>query len=209
MTAGATMSVSQRVFASQWARVTLAVGFALTGFVATVVVVRSDRLERKKFEEQAANVAARIEGNFVAPLEAVFAVDAFTKAAPNEDLASFSKFAKPLLERHPSLAALEWAEFVTDPERAAYELAVSRHNGAPWWIREPGATGAFVPAAKRADYTVLRRLEPYSTTLDGLDVAFEPQRRKFLEMARGRNGMVVTSKFRLVEDAEGVYSVAV
>ncbi|MBL8684157.1 MAG: protein kinase [Myxococcales bacterium] len=184
-------------------------GIVVSGLVAAVLYGRSRALESDAFAQSAATTASAVEQSLRTPLEALHAVDAFTTAVPHNDRHQFSEFARPLLARHPSLAALEWAEFVAGDERAAFEARVSRELGAPFAIREPDARGTMRPSPVRSRYVVLRRLEPYLEPLDGLEVAFEPQRARFLDDALARRATSASARFRLVEDPPHVYSIAV
>lgn len=184
-------------------------GIIVSGLVAAVLYERSRAAEYAAFAAGAATTAAAVEQSLRTPLEALHAVDAFTKAVPQNDRQQFAEFARPLLARNPSLAALEWAEFVNGDERAAFEARVSREIGAPFAIHEPDASGAMRPSPTRPRYVVLRRLEPHLESLDGLEVAFEPQRARFLEDALARRVTSASGRFRLVEDPPHVHSIAV
>jgi len=58
-------------------------------------------------------------------------------------------------------------------------------------------------------HVVLTRLLPFHRELHGLDITFDPLRRQQIAVATVAATPLVTGKFRLVEDPEGVFSVAV
>lgn len=125
---------------------------------------------------------------------------------------SFARFAQALMRRHPGLAALELADAVTDAERQSFEGFASERLGRPFTVREPtstSATGALVPSPRRDRYFPLVAMEPWSDEVIGLDVAFESERRAAIGKAIERGEPFCGPRIRLVEDAPGVFSVAV
>jgi CHASE1-domain containing sensor protein len=189
---------------------TLALGLGCTLLVAAVVARRARESARLAFEERSRVAAEHVEQSFRAPLEALYGIHALGAALPDVDQRRFELFASKLMERYPSLAALELFDVVPGPEREDFERHVSARAGRVFAFHEPSdASGAMVVSPRREQHVVLTRLVPFHEQLHGLDITFDPLRRKQMAAAARAGTPTVTGKFRLVEDPEGVYSVAV
>ncbi len=188
----------------------LAVGLAATAAAGVLAAKRARLAAEAEFARNSQALHAHVTESFRAPLEALHAIHALGGAWPEVDQPRFELFASRLLERYPSLAALELFDVVEASEREPFERKVSAQLGRAFSFREPAATGGgMVPAAPRERYVVLTRLLPLQDGLLGLDLMFDPLRRQQVEDAARAATPLVTGKFRLVEDPEGVFSVAV
>src|SRR5262249_3718970 len=164
-----------------------------------------------EFEQRSRLAATQVEQSFRAPLEALYAIHALGTAWPDVDQRRFELFAVKLMERYPSLAALELFDVVSGAERADFERRVSAQLGRPFSFQEPAPDPPtrMIVSPAREQHVVLTRLLPYSAGLPGLDIRCEPIRRAQIEVAARTSTPLVTAKFRLVEDPTDVYSVAV
>jgi CHASE1-domain containing sensor protein/tRNA A-37 threonylcarbamoyl transferase component Bud32 len=163
---------------------------------------------RAAIDARGEQIVRAIEAKIALPLQALEAVVAYRRVT-TPDRASFRVFASLLLERHPSLAALEFAEVVRHDQRLEVEARLSRDVGRPTRIRHPDAAGRMVPSPDRDAYTVLTSLEPWLDDVIGLDVGFEPERAASLDHAASHGERYCSSRIRLVEDPPDVYSVVV
>ncbi|MCC6623325.1 MAG: CHASE domain-containing protein [Deltaproteobacteria bacterium] len=190
------------------AALTLAIGLGATlaAFFA-MRAVASDDAERA-LAERARRIADAVEAKVQLPVQALEAIVAFQRTGGG-DRATFSTFARTLLDRSPSLAALEFAEIVAHADRPAMEARLSAMVGKPTTIREPDTEGVMGPSPERERYAVLVAMEPWLPDIVGLDVSFEQERRAALDETIRRGERYCSPRFRLVEDPEGVYSVAV
>lgn len=189
----------------------LALGLAGTLLWTAATVKRARSAAQLEFEESSRSAARQVEQSFKAPLEALHAIHALGNAWSDIDQRRFELFAAELIERYPSLAALELFDVVRGEERADFERRVSARTGRPFTFTEPAddGSGRMIVSPPRHKHVVLTRLLPFQPALHGLDIMFDPLRREQIEVATHSGGPVVTSKFRLVEDPPGVYSVAV
>lgn len=178
---------------------------------AALAAERARDAAQRDFHERSLAAAEHVAQSFQAPLEALYGIHALGCALPDVDQRRFELFAHQLLSRYPSLAALELFDVVPGDERAEFERRVSGRIGRPFSFREPSGTAPFhmVRSPPRERHVVLTRLVPFQPELHGLDLTFEPIRRDQIAAATRAGAPLVTGKFRLVEDAEGVYSVAV
>jgi CHASE1-domain containing sensor protein len=189
----------------------LAFGLASTAAWAALAVHRDREAARLDFELQSRSLAAHVEQSFRAPLEALYGIHAMATALPDVDQRRFELFAAKLMERYPSLAALELFDVVAGTDRADFERRLSAQLGRPFSFQEPSPAepSTMVRSPERERHVVLTRLLPYRAELHGLDLNFEPIRRGQVERAARAGTPLVTSKFRLVEDPADVFSVAV
>ena len=185
----------------------------VSGLAASVAVflalrhVASGDAERA-LGDRARQVVKALEAKVALPLQSLEAIVAFHRAEP-ADRARFEIFAQALLDRHPSVAALEYLEVIDDAARPAMEARLSAEAGRPVTVREPGPDGRMVPSPRRERYTVLTSLVPWNPEVVGLDIGFEPERRAALEGAAERGERLCSGRITLVEDPPEVGSVAV
>ena len=187
----------------------LGAGLVITAAYTVWHARATEAAEQQEFERSAGRVANHMDQSFLTPLSALHAVHALRLAAPELDRAGFARFARPLLLRHPSLAALEWLELVPKAARTAFERKLSAENARPTVISEPDARGQMRPSPERERYAVLVRMEPEVTELMGLDIGFEAERARTVQRAISQASITVSAKLRLVEDPPEVFSIAV
>ncbi|HEY6081688.1 MAG TPA: protein kinase [Polyangiaceae bacterium] len=197
--------------ASRLVWLTLLLGLLVTAAVAGANARRTREAAQLEFAARSRVAAAQVQQSFSAPLEALHAIHALASAWPDVDQRKFELFAAALLERYQSLAALELFDVVRGEDRADFERRMSAQLGRPFSFWDPGPPGSpqMVTSPQRDRHVVLTRLLPYQPTLHGLDLMFDPLRRAQVAVATHAHGPWVTGKFRLVEDPEDVYSVAV
>jgi CHASE1-domain containing sensor protein len=198
--------------AGQRSRVALAIvglGAVLTAGAGALASHREAARDRDQFERRAAALAAAVARSFQMTREVVLSLPALFEASANVEQAEFTTFVRPALQRHPSLAALEWAPLVKDEDRAAFEDALRRTGFPSFEIREPGPDGKMMRSGKRPIYLPLAYLEPAVEEVRGLEVLFEPGRNVEILAAIDQGTLHVSHRFRLVEDPEGMQSVAV
>jgi serine/threonine-protein kinase len=189
----------------------LAVGLGCTLAWSARAARQAHEEARLAFEERSRLAAEHVEQSFRAPLEALYGIHALATALPDVEQHRFELFAGKLMERYPSLAALELSDVVRGDERDDFERRLSTRIGRPFAFREPSSAvpHEMVVSPRRDRHVVLTRLLPYQAALHGLDLMFEPLRQEQISTASHAGAPTVTGKFRLVEDAEGVFSVAV
>src|SRR5690606_31309258 len=139
---------------------------------------------------------------FLVPAEVALSLPAFISSHPTLDSATFSHFTEPTAHRHPSIAALEWMPLVSHADRAEFESSTGLA------IVEPDSRGNMIRALPRERYFPVRFMTPEVPGVLGLDVGFEPFRQRMLFDAMQSESAFLTERFRLVEDADGVFSIA-
>lgn len=183
-------------------------GVLLVGGLATwagfTFVRQRERVQHQLVEQRrAADATSAIFLALQVPVEAALTLPAFLGASARVSHDEFEAFARALLERHASLKKLQWAVRVPGPERAAFEAA--------WGvaIREPDGSGRMVPAHERSEYYPILYVAPETPGVVGLDVTFDEPRRAMIAHAVSTGRATLSPRFRLVEDATDVFSVAV
>jgi len=197
-----------------WKRHSTAWLIAILGFsvsvAASAVAKRGEHARnREAFERRSGALVSVIARNFQMTREVVLSLPTFFEASLGVEQHEFKTFVRPALERHPSLAALEWAPLVRDQDRSFFEEKVRSQGYSNFEIREPDATGKMVRSPKRAMYLPLTFLEPAVEAVRGLEVMFEPHRARDIQAAIDNGRPHVSLRFRLVEDPVGTESIAV
>ncbi|MDF3066725.1 MAG: Serine/threonine-protein kinase pkn3 [Polyangiaceae bacterium] len=208
---GATRAFLRESLGSRAVWLCVLLGAAGTVAWAALSASRGRESAKREFEERSLVAARHVAQSFQAPLEALYGIHALGCALPEVDQPRFERFGQQLLSRYPSLAALELFDVVSGDERADFERRVSSRIGRPFSIQEPSlaTSRGMVTALPRERHVVLTRFVPYQKELHGLDLTFDSLRREQIAAATRAGAPLVTGKFRLVEDSEGVYSVAV
>ncbi|CAN5514836.1 hypothetical protein BH09MYX1_BH09MYX1_41910 [soil metagenome] len=161
------------------------------------------------FGRRANDVSDRIERGLREPVEVLQTIPPFILAGGPITEARFSAFAKPAMQRHSTLSALEYAPIVSPRDRAAFERDATADFGAPVAIVEPNSNGTMIASPDRTHWVPLRFIEPDLASGRGLDITCEPERRAVVERAIAAPGVTATARFQLVEDPKGIYSIAV
>jgi PAS domain S-box-containing protein len=114
---------------------------------------------------------------------------------------AFHAFVSQIMARHPNIQAFSWSPYVTDRERADYEVRARRDGFASYQFTERSSDGRLVPARRRPAYVPVFYQEPYTgneATL-GFDNLSDPARRATLEKARDTGQAVATGPISLVQ----------
>jgi hypothetical protein len=163
---------------------------------------REDLAARAAFESRVQTASSDLFRHFELPLEVGLSLPAFMSVYPNATAQEFSRFVAPTLERHGSLAALEWAPKVTRDTRAEFEQT----HGEIW---ELDGEGRRIRSPDRDVYYPLAFMAPDIPTVRGLDIAFDEERRAMVERAGSSGQAALSLPFRLVEDPPNVMSVSI
>lgn len=203
-TSGSLRARRRRLALGQWlfASVPLLVISALGVFVFWFVHRGHVAQQKAAFEARVADATAALFSHFAVPLELAFSTPAFLTVEVDATYEDFAHFAAPALQRHPAIAAIEWAPWVPNGERAAFEA-----RGLKIW--EPDSIGQPSAAPERSYYFPLLYVVPASPSVVGLDVAFDLPRREMVQHAIESGGAACSPRFQLVEDPPGLYSVAI
>ena len=190
------------------AKVLLPLVAAALAFGATALWEKGQRARASA--RRNADIASSLRTGLATPAELLYATQTFLdlERAQPLTLAEFRAFCAPAIARHPELAGLEWFPLVRGEQRPAFERWVAREQPG-FQIREPTRAGDMVPAVSRALHAPLTFMEPFVATVQGLDLAFDPDRMTPLERALGEGRATLSDRFQLVEDAADVMSVVV
>src|SRR5579862_76523 len=116
----------------------------------------------------------------------------------------FHALVQTLLQRFPTVQAVEWAPRVTSGERAAFEAA-QQADLPGFAIRDGDAAGELRRAPDRNAFYPVTYLEPLAGNEQavGFDLASDPDRRAALERAIAGGGATATAPIRLVQERGG------
>jgi diguanylate cyclase (GGDEF)-like protein/PAS domain S-box-containing protein len=153
------------------------------------------------FQQEAAERYASLKREIEFDLQAVEAITAFYQASAEVDRQAFRSFVTPLLDRHPSIQALEWIPRVSPAERDTYERR-ARSEGFPGFqITEKEADGSMLRARIRIEYFPVYFVEPYrgNEAALGFDLSSNPTRDASLSFARDTGRITATPRISLVQ----------
>lgn len=178
----------------------LAFGIVLTIAATALAHERAQQHDRQRLADRAERLGDALRDELGRPLEVLRAVPSFFAANDGvPSRAAFGVFVRDALARHQGIAALEWVPFVRDADRDALGLAIT----------EQASDGTMQPRARDALYAPLLYAEPPDGIAFGYDLMSEPVRRASVLQARELGQPVGSRRLRLVEDPEGVFSLAV
>jgi len=188
--------------------VVMGIGVAVTVTGFRFLGQRDHTTVQRAFERRASSIAAGLQSSFELPTEVLEGIRSLAAAQGTFSAEEFRRFVDGALERHPAITAIEWAPLVPASERAAFEAKV-RESGIPGFrITEQVAGGAMEAAQERELYVPLLFIEPESDAV-GFDLVSEPGRRDIAWQARDAGLPRASGRFQMVEDAPGLYSIAV
>ncbi|HYX26268.1 MAG TPA: CHASE domain-containing protein [Thermoanaerobaculia bacterium] len=156
----------------------------------------------RTFQDRAQTLASAVQVSCNSHLEILISLNALYSSVPTVSREEFSRFVARSLSRHPGIRGLSWNPRVEAADRARFEAEA----GSP--ITQVDLQGRRVPAAPRAEYVVVRYVEPATDQKAlGLDVASEPVRREALSNARDTGLIAATRPIRLVNDGADQLSI--
>ncbi|NGN96950.1 diguanylate cyclase [Grimontia sp. S25] len=123
----------------------------------------------------------------------------------NEDINenAFINLSQVVMDRHPNIHAMEWAEVVNENDRELYE-AEAALEFALFEIVELSEEGNLVSAVSRSRYFPVRYVHPYENNQNvmGFDLASRPLMKDALEMSWYRGVPIATPAIRLKREFE-------
>jgi PAS domain S-box-containing protein len=176
----------------------------LTGLVFSSVRRREDGALRLAFEDRARTLASAVRVSCEGHLEVLDSLNALFTSVPSVSREEFSRFVTDSLHHHPGIRGLSWDPRIDAADRARFEAESGTR------ITQIDAQGHRGPAESRAEYVVVRFIEPLSDLKAlGLDVSSEPVRRDALVQARDTGRTAASGPIQLVNDDVGQLSVLV
>ena len=179
--------------------------------IAVALFTSASNWERQNRESHlrtdAASISGAISDRLSAQREVLASLQRFVVAMPDYSYEQFESFTRITLAGNPDIRALSINDLVTDEGRAAYERDIaSKLPMAGFEIKEAGANGKLVRAARRPIYVPVRYIVPLSANRPavGFDINSEPIRRDAIERALSSRETAVTSPVRLVQDQSTV-----
>ncbi len=165
-----------------WVGVLLSAAVGLLLYLAAARSIEADSSQRFKHLAHTAqhSIGARIKSyaDLLRGAASLFLVsDTITRAQFRHYVDGLS-----LNEHYPAIETINFASFITDRERPAFEAKVRREEGGgdgypPFEIK---------PAGRRPTYSVLTYLEPIANSPDklGVDITAQPARARVMEESR-------------------------
>ncbi len=187
-------------------------GAAIAGLLLTAAAVLGTRhvetLEARHAFRQAAD--ARVD-HLAARLHrataAVKVLRDYFHASRDVTRAEFRAFARPVLDEHPGILALEWAPKVAHGSRGALEARMRRRGHPDFRVVERDAAGNPGPAGARDTYFPVLFIAPAAgnEAALGFDLASGATRRAALREARDRGRMRLSGRISLIQSDDEHY----
>ena len=140
----------------------LAVGVSLAIALFLTLNRGIDSKTRSSFVETARTYETALRRNIAFDLGALLAVKGLFDSSTTVTRDEFSTFVKPLLDRHPTLRALEWIPRVHHSERQEYEQAARAEGFEGFTITEREIHATMRRAKRRPEYFPVLYIEPLS-----------------------------------------------
>lgn len=154
-----------------------------------------------QLDRQIATIAIAIDSELMAVLEALYGLQTLFELEGPASRAVFTEIVDPVLVRHPSLLALEWAPRVDRSERVDHELALRAEGFAGYSITERhGDRLAPLADDRKACYPVVY-VEPFDENSPalGFDLASDPVRGKAIDRAIATDRPTLSDPVPLVQ----------
>ena len=126
---------------------------------------------------------------------------------PDLSRAEFAHFTQRCLAQHPEISSFTWVPRIAGDQRARVEAAVQAEGFDDFQFRELDEDGGFSGRSARpmAEYLPILYVEPLEPNrmILGMDSSSNPPRKRTLDQARDRGGMVASAPLLLGEEQSG------
>ncbi|MGF1766446.1 CHASE domain-containing protein [Enterovibrio makurazakiensis] len=183
--------------------VTVLVGLFFS-FLAAMSLYQSEKQAVKhEIQKDVENAALSLGRELNISIELLYALRSQVSLSNEINEDAFSALANNVMDRHPNIRAMEWAEFVTKDERSLYE-AEAALEFALFEIVELNETGDLAKAGQRDRYFPVRYVTPYAENQNmvGFDLASRASMKDALEMSWYRGVPIATPAMRLKREFE-------
>jgi len=181
----------------------------LPSFGALIVVVsiflnvnkRDIDHAKDNFLQLSAPITQRLQADLFSYISATNELRLVMQIAPALDRESFDRVAAEIIANRPAIQALEWVPRVTKATRASHEAMLENYGVGISRILERTEAGSLAPAATRDEYFPVYYLYPLSGNEGalGFDLASDPTRRAYMDLARDSGKPVATSRIDLIQ----------
>jgi len=157
-----------------------------------------------EFERQVDSYIAAIEQEVSVHAEIMQNLTGLFLASTHVDREEFKTFTQPIVQRHDTIQALEWAPKVSQNQRRHFETLARTDGLASFSFTERNQRDAMVSAADRLEYFPVYYVEPLlsNETALGFDLASNPIRRQTLNQSRDSGKILTTAPITLVQEKE-------
>jgi len=185
---------------------------AAPSLVVTMVLlaafVANRDLEERRVDQRERTIAAEAKADLVASLaiqdEALHGIAGLFEASESVTAAEFRAYTRTPLQRHESLHALSWNQYVPRSELASFEQAQRSQPGlGRYQVTERDAAGELAPVGRRPAYVPVTYIEPLATNRAalGFDILSNPDRAVAIEAAIVTAQMRSTAPIDLVQES--------
>jgi len=169
--------------------------------VYRVVVGQEQQSMLEQLSRDLSTGAFWIEREIVSGVEALYSLQAQVSKMDPLSQDDFHEMTGPIIQRHPSLQALEWVPKVTAENRRIHEEQSSLHGNRTYAITKGLDRGELKQAGERDLYYPVQYVDPFpgNERVVGYDLGSNPERMKALQKAEHENRLVITGSLSLVQ----------
>ncbi len=180
----------------------LLVGICVSVFVYSLLKTFEDNHIQNKFALHADSQRKNMEEKLEVITNTLASLDAFYKSSKFVDRTEFKEFTAPLLNRHPSIQALEWAPYIPHNMRQEYENKARADGHDAFQFQALGKEKELIPAPFKSSYFPVFYLEPLKGNEKalGFDLTSNIHRKETIQTAINTGNQIATPPIQLVQD---------
>lgn len=180
----------------------LLVGICVSVFVYNLLKTFEDNHIQNKFALHADAQRKNVEEKLQIITNTLASLNAFYKSSQFVDRTEFKEFTAPLLKRHPSILALEWAPYVPHDMRSTYKDNAQNDGLDNFQFRTLNKEKQLITAPEKGSYFPVFYLEPLEGNENalGFDLTSNIHRKRSIQTAINTGNQVATPPIQLVQD---------
>ena len=180
----------------------LLVGICVSVFVYSLLKTFEANHIQNKFALHADAQRKNVEEKLQIITNTLASLNAFYKSSQFVDRTEFREFTAPLLKRHPSIQALEWAPYVPHDMRSTYKDNAQNDGLDNFQFRTLNKEKQLITAPEKESYFPVFYLEPLEGNENalGFDLTSNIHRKRSIQTAINTGNQVATPPIQLVQD---------
>lgn len=192
----------------QGRRYTVGMPIVVSSLAVVIVFVLASNNEQKKledqFKQQAELITTSIESHLSAVAYSLATLRGLFIASDQVTREEFSDYVKSVIPGINGVSGFSWNQFVPHEQRSRFEDQMRSEGYENFHIKEKSASGNFIEAPVRSDYTVITYVEPWleNQGLIGINSAADPARAAAQERARDTGSLSMTDPLHLYRDTQ-------
>lgn len=191
-------------------RLTVGGPLIVSSLIVVAVFVMSSKNEQQeladRFKQKTVLVAGAVDSGLSSVVYTLATLRGLFVSSEYVSRVEFSRYIEQVIVGKLGVTGLAWNERVFHAERADYEARMRAEGAINFFIKEKDASGKFIAAPERAEYTVITYVEPWqkNSMILGINVAADITRAEALERARDTGHFAMTPPLQLLADEKAL-----